>query len=470
MTIIFRIGLLIWMAFWHNFFDFQGKTKETFQNLSSDIFTLSLEDAVNMAVQANRTLASADDNVTQSRLYLAQTKSDFEIKIVPEADFSQFFQNGSFALGVSMAKKFPTGTEFVLSPVMEKIGGRRTSGMQLTLTQPLLRGLKPLYNLAGVKTSEYQVRTSQRNLFLTQVSVILLTINSVYEIIRNREILNLQTSSFERIKGYLESAIVKQKAGIATALDVYRAKIKMNLVESLVISSRESYQDSVDNLKMLLAIPLEKDIAVTAPLLYDLLVVDEDSAIESALKTRVELDQLRDMKEIYQLHAEATRHSFLPTLNLVVKYSTLPDFPAENNSKSENIEFGLSAGGDIRRSVERAEYEIDLLAIKGIDRQMNLRMDDIKKDVKVALRNLRRAEKYIEIQNEQVKQSKGKLELSKIKFSHGYADNFDILEAETELRQAEVDLITASIGYITGIYQFKAATGSLVEYESISPK
>lgn len=45
------------------------------------------------------------------------------------------------------------------------------------------------------------------------------------------------------------------------------------------------------------------------------------------------------------------------------------------------------------------------------------------------------------------------------------AGNFDLIEAETELREAEIGLISAVIDYIVGGYRLRTAMGTLLDKE-----
>jgi outer membrane protein len=69
----------------------------------------------------------------------------------------------------------------------------------------------------------------------------------------------------------------------------------------------------------------------------------------------------------------------------------------------------------------------------------------------------------MQIRKDQIHQARGKLALAKIKFSHGMADNFDLIEAETELQQARSNFLAAQIEYIVGVYRLRAAMGTLIE-------
>jgi outer membrane protein TolC len=69
----------------------------------------------------------------------------------------------------------------------------------------------------------------------------------------------------------------------------------------------------------------------------------------------------------------------------------------------------------------------------------------------------------IQIRREQLRQAEEKLALAKIKFNYGMADNFDVIETETERQRARVDLLSAEIDYIIGTYRLRSVLGTLIE-------
>ena len=96
-------------------------------------------------------------------------------------------------------------------------------------------------------------------------------------------------------------------------------------------------------------------------------------------------------------------------------------------------------------------------------RMFEMQKDDIARQVKRDIRNVRRSEKRIEIQTEQIKNSEAAMRLAKIKFNHGLGDNFDLVEAEADLRQAEVELVSAVVELIVGNYRMRQSLGTLIE-------
>ena len=238
----------------------------------------------------------------------------------------------------------------------------------------------------------------------------------------------------------------------------------MDLLESF--RCREAFQDALDNLRIILAVPLEQPIDVSAPLSYTLIDVKEGEALSLSLKERMEALQIEDLIATLEIQSDAAKHNILPDVDLTLKYSSKgsdSSLKESIKSNSGSVELGLVSSGNVSRTREKAVYEQSRIAISSALRLLDLKKDEIKREVKVSLRNLFRTEENIEIQREQIEQSKGKLELAKVKFSRGLASNFDLIEAESELRTAEINLISAVIQYIEGQYQLKAAMGVLID-------
>mgnify|MGYP002525982781 CR=1 FL=1 len=123
----------------------------------------------------------------------------------------------------------------------------------------------------------------------------------------------------------------------------------------------------------------------------------------------------------------------------------------------------LVTSTDFARTAEKAVYDQSLLGIRAARRSLELQQDDIARQVKRNFRSLRRAEKRISIQEEQIADSKAQMRLAKVKFDHGLGNNFDLVEAESELRRAETKLLSAVVEYIVGSYRMRQSMGTLMQ-------
>jgi outer membrane protein len=432
---------------------------------------LTLEDAVNRALEANRGLANAGDRVEGARLSIVAAEAQFELKIFPGARAGVTGASGegseeTLGAGITLHKRFSTGTDLSIGPNVEKTGYDYRTSIDTSLVQPLLRGLDREFNLSSVHSAEFGARSAQRSLYLTQVTTVLLTVDAVYNVIRQRELVRLNEESALRLRAHAEAAKAKEKIGLATQIDAYRAGIQQREAEDSLNTAREAYRDALDNLKVLLALPLEEEIGVDAPLKYNLVRLSEEKAVKTALRNRVELDQAADVIQEVQRQSRVSKHNTWPNLDVVLNYSRLgigDSFGGSTGFDQGSWGLNLVTSTDLARTAERAAYEQSLLNVRAARRNHGLQSDEVEREAKRDLRNLRLSEKGIRIQEEQIQQAKGQLELARVKFRWGLANNFDLVEAEIQLRRAQTNLLSAVLNYIVGNYRLRAAMGTLLE-------
>lgn len=433
--------------------------------------TLSLAAAIDRALTANRSLGESFDRVSAARFSRDSAAAEFEILIAPSAELGAFGssdgdQEDALSAGISLRRKFRTGTEVTIIPSISKTGNQHRTAVEGTLTQPLLRGLGSEVNLAGIHAAQFSLRSARRADYLAKVNTVLATVAAVYEVERQRHLLILNRESAERMGLHAEAARARERIGLATQIDTYRAVIQQKQAENSLATAREAYSDALDNLKILLALPLEEEVEVHAPLTFDLMQYSSDEAITAALLNRVELRQTQDSATDADRRARLAKDDIMPDLDLVLSYTRFDSADSFNDSHGFNRDsWGVSlvSGTDLRRTRERAAYEQSLLNVRSARRSHDVQRDDVTRQVKSAIRLLRRSERRIAILEEEIHHGRGQLKLAEVQFRWGLADNFDVVEAEASIRRAQTDLLTAAIDYIVGTYLFRAAVGTLVE-------
>jgi outer membrane protein TolC len=430
-----------------------------------------LERIVNRALEANWGMIDARDDIQRARLNLVLAESEFELKIFPVAGIG--FSGGDdvsagtdFSLGVSLEKKMEFGTEVALTPSIQKTDDQYQNIANLRITQPLLRGFGKEYTMSGVYSARFGERTSERSQYLREVDTVLGAVRQGYEVVRQRELLRLRQESFQRLKDQKEATVIKEQMGLVTAMDLYRIRIQLNQAEEELIRSRETYSDAVDTLKIFLALPLEKEMDVILPLDFDRIYPDVEEMIELAMANRLELEQVRDTLSETRRISRNVRKDILPDLDIRLSFSQQSDSSASfPGSLPDSTTWGISLGSttDFRRTAQKAAYEDSLISVRQAARRQKILKDDISAQVKREIRNLDRLDKGIINQEDQIHQARGQLELAKVKFEHGMAGNFDLIEAEISLRRSQTQLVSAVIEYIVGQYRLRAVIGTLVQ-------
>lgn len=433
---------------------------------SGEAIHLTLKQAIDLALKANRTLVGSAHNLETQKLSLDIAQSQFDIKLTPSTRAAISDGGERLGAGVSFKKKFTTGPEAAITPGFERSDDEYTGNVGLSLDIPLFRGFGKSVTLDPIYSSRFSIQNAERSHYLSQVNTVLETVSDAYDIIKQRGFVQLSESLVKRLMGHAETARIKEQVGLATQIDVYRAEIRTKDAQNSLALARESLRSAEDRLKILLAIPPEKKIQIEAPLDYTRVQMGEKSAIETAFQNRVELDQAEENIREAKRKAGIAKNNLLPGLNLVMDYERFssPDaFDQAIGLEDQRWSVNLVASTDWARKAEKASYWQSLINIRNVRLDSETKEDEIKREVRQQLEALGKAEERISIRKDQIHQAKGKLSLSKIKFRHNMADNFDIIEAETELQRARVNLLSVKTDYIVGTYRMRAALGTLIK-------
>jgi len=438
---------------------------------TSATLLLTLEGAINRALTGNRDLASAADVAQSARYSLVAAEAEFELRLFPIAQADVAGGSGvgtldGFQFGVDLRKKFAHGTEVSVGPSIQRQNDQMQTTVSTTIRQPLLRGTDPGYVRTLVDQAEFSERLARQDLFITEVSTVLTTIRAVYEVIRQREFLRLNEDSVQRLALHVSAAAAKQRAGLATSIDVYRASLQLNQARDATSASQQSYEGALDSLRFVLALPQSQEVEVEAPLDFDILQFEEEEAVATSLAERVELLRATEVVAEARRRSSVARHGTLPQLDLVLGYSRFgvgDTVGASTGFDSDAFSLSVVSSSDIERKSERAFFEQTKLQISIAQRGYDAQRDIIIRQVKQTLRGLRREQKRLELQRTRIAEARGQLEVSRVKFDNGLANNFDVIDAESELRGAETNLASAVIDYIVGTFELRAALGTLIE-------
>jgi outer membrane protein len=439
----------------------------------SPVVVLALDEAINLALQCNRSIVNSQYNAAIQRYSIDAAKALFDLKLIPAGDISITGGNSTdysyTSVGLQLQKKLEYGTTVSIGPQIShwswESSKEYTTDMGVTITQPLLRGMGKDVTTDSVQSADAAYKTSLRNVYQTKVNAVLETISVFYEAVRQMEMLQLYEKMTVRLKGHSEIARAKEKVGVSTPMDTYRAEIPLKEAEDSVITSSQAFQDAKDRLKLILALPQNVELELAVPEEPDFQKLSLDDAMDTALKKRIEIEQMNQDIAEAQRRAAIMKHNILPDLNLVLGYGRYD--MADTMGKSAGLDLerynvSLQAGTDIFRTAERAAYEQSTLNIKMLRMNIESKKEDIRREARKQWLSLQEAVKRINIRESQIKQGEEKIALAEVKLAHQMADNFDVIEAEKELQNARSNLLAAKIEYALGIYNMKAIMGLLL--------
>jgi outer membrane protein TolC len=222
----------------------------------------------------------------------------------------------------------------------------------------------------------------------------------------------------------------------------------------------------MDSLRILLALPLNTEMRIDAPLDVAKGGVTLEQAVAIALERRVELRQAEDdVSEARRLTrvAEINTQIDVDVVLSLGQTGTSGAFADSFELGSPQLGISLASNSDVRRIAEKAAYEQARIRATITNRSYRLRQDLVIQDVKRGLRRVELGRRSIEVQRAQITQAQGKLIVARKKFELGLATNYNVVEAEDDLRTAETELIRAVASTVDSQYSLRAAIGTLVE-------
>ena len=123
----------------------------------------------------------------------------------------------------------------------------------------------------------------------------------------------------------------------------------------------------------------------------------------------------------------------------------------------------MNGSSELFRSAARTAFEQANISFQQSKIDIESSRENIIREVRAQINQMKKKEQLIVDRTEQLRQAQGKLELALSKFNHQLADNFDLLEAQTQRQQVETDLLFDRIGYIIDTYKLRSVLGTLIE-------
>jgi len=360
--------------------------------------------------------------------------------------------------GLRFSKLFGIGTNIAVEPFYEWGSGNRVSGLLVGLTQPLLRGVAPVYVESGLDAATSQTKTAGFSQVQSCLATLLGVVDQLATLGELQERHRLYSEALLSMETKLTITEARERAGLATSLDVLRTKIERTNLRDLVASASEQLGDAADRLRFTLRLPPGLPVRGVLGPEDAPKSAGPDPEISGRYDVRISAEGLSEARR----QVRVARHAILPDLNATFSMSlqggktdySIPSLPTWTLS--------FSSSGELGRTAERAAYQDALDRVEIAARALVQTQERARDEVRSLGRQLERLRKQEAIQREQIEQAASKLAIAEAKFRNGLASNFDFLEAETELRNAQVaflaaqrDLVPAASRLLNGVGRYE---------------
>ncbi|MEY3883237.1 MAG: hypothetical protein RLZZ379_515 [Pseudomonadota bacterium] len=332
---------------------------------------------------------------------------------------------------------------------------------------------QPIYrkqNLVQMDQAATQVSQADKQLYLSQQSLILRTTQVYFEVLIAQDKIDLIIAQKAAILSQLDQAKATFEVGTATITDVNEAQARYDLVlaqENAAVNEYEIAKRSVQaitgDIPQTLA-PVKADIKTNA------IMQSMDKWLEVAEQNNLNIQIQQDTLKYSEQEIERANAGHLPTLDAVASYSdnyasgSVSVFGAGNQLKTGSIglqlQIPLYQGGATTSRVRQAvlNKQKALNDVEFARRQAEL-------ETQRAYLNLNTSIAQVKAYEQALISSQSQVDSTKLGYEVGVRTSVDVLNAQQQFFSAKRDLLQSRYSYLVNIIRLKAATGVVAELD-----
>lgn len=362
-------------------------------------------------------------------------------------------------------------------------GDPRTS-LQSVLTagisKPLLRGSSRQIVQESLTQSErnllYEIRTFNRFRKEFVVSIV----SSYFRVLESLDSVTNAESNYESLQLSYERARMRAEAGRVPAIEAAQTEQQMLQARDNLARAIRTYQQSLDDFKIDLAIPVDRSIELDPNVLVNMAAMEiiepnfpVEDAVQTALQYRLDLANSYDEVDDARRKVDVAIDNLRAGLDLVGNAgvsSTDPTDAQRLRFHEGSYDVGMELDLPLDRKSERNAFRRSQINLMQAQRDYELAVDSVKLDVRNAYRSLIEAARRYEIQKISLELARRRVESSSMLFEAGRAQARDLLEAQDALLSAQnsttstlVDFMIARLAFYRDIELLKIKPDGLWE-------
>jgi outer membrane protein len=463
-------------------------------DIVNDVLSLTLDQAVEIALRRNLTLLLQRFIRNENRLGILQALGIYDLNLVadanatstksPQSSQGTASQSSSQDLRVGVNQLLPIGgtVNFTWdSPRSKSQGGSfflfnnvpvYNPSWNFTLTQPLLKGFGRTATDQGILLA---LITSNSNRYLLELQTITTAqqvINAYWNLVSSRESLVVAQESLQLARDLNERNTIQVQVGTLAPLEIVQSQAAIAAREQGIITAQQAIGDAADTLRLAMNLPQDLwqyEIVPTTPPETDTIQIDLDESIKTGLAGRVEVRQEQLNVDRAKLNLDVARINLLPTLNLTANYNLSGLSTSYGTSLNQITAFdfpgwtiALHFAYPIQNRASRAANTIAELDLSRFNWEFEQEKHTVINEVRRAVRAVETAEKVIVAAHASRNFQERNLDAERKRYENGMSTSFQITQIQDQLTQAKQSEVNAVVGYRTALAEYYRAIGKLL--------
>ena len=354
------------------------------------------------------------------------------------------------------------------------IGGNTNSNrafsnsLYLSLTQPIFTYNRTKMNMRQIEMNYENARISYALQLLNVERNITSQFYNLFTAQQNLEISEKELENAEKNFNIIKD---KVEADLITKDEYYQAELNLAQSRSSLENQRVSLENSKDNFKQALGIPLDQDIVVVCNIEAEPVLVDQAKALESATTTRLELRQREISREQQEMSMIQVKDNDSFSGNISLSLGVMgddPDFPNIYDNPTNNPRVAISFSvpifdwGARKARIKAAEIERKMFELSAEEELKSIEMN-----VRSTCRSLDNLLGQISIAEQSQKNAQLTYDLNEERYRNGELTGMQMNQFQTQLSNSKMSYTQAIINYKVQLLNLKILT--LYDFEKGEP-
>jgi len=399
--------------------------------------------------------------------------------------------DGLLPSGTLWSADFGT-TRFETNSTFYFLNPNWNSDLSLAVTQPLLRGFGTLVTRSGIVVARNSRAQTVEAFEMLVIDTLRQVETSYWNLVAARRAVQVAEQSLSLAERLLSETQERVKVGTSAPIDLVQSEAGVATRRQALITARNVASNAEDALKTVLGFdqPAEwlTHIETTQTYEFAPFLPDLAGSISTGLAERPEVRQQQLKTEILDYYVRLARNDVLPNLDLQAAYGWggvggkgetedpitgepiivddgFPDTMDQIvNRDFPNWRLGVQLGIPIgnnaaqgRLAEARFNHERSVVEMAALHQ-------DIIAQVRIAVRALEDGAAAVEAAVASQQLAARNLEAEQTKFDNGLSTNYQVLQIQEDLAQAELTLIRTYLDYRKANIGYRYATGTLLDF------
>ncbi len=294
----------------------------------------------------------------------------------------------------------------------------------------------------------------------TRESVVLVCGNLYLEAVAGKSRIDAVRAQFQTAQALYDLAVDRRKAGLAAGIDELRARVQLQAQQQRLITVENDYAKEKLALARAIGLPLGQEFALTDDMAYaPLSGITKESALEQAYQNRGDYLSAQDRVKAAEAEKKAALGESYPSLALNADYGDIGNKPSESHGSftvAASLRIPIFQGGRVRGKVLEAEAHLN---------QRQAELEELRSriyyEVQASFLDLKSAEERVKVAQSARDLAEEEIRQIKDRFAAGVANTVEVV-------QGQATLADASDSFISSLYTFSLAKGTLAKVMGVA--